>query len=90
VVKGVEKAGSKRGESGEIGVGGGGYVHLMRALGVALKRVNSLIAKCKTIKRLQREKRRETLKREKENVLGETVWFLDKANNITRGRESGR
>jgi len=84
-VKGVEKAGSKRGESGEIGVGGGGYVHLMRALGVALKRVNSLIAKCKTIKRLQREKRRE-----KENVLGETVWFLDKANNITRGRESGR
>jgi len=32
----------------------------------------------------------ETLKREKENVLGETVWFLDKANNITRGRESGR
>jgi len=29
-------------------------------------------------------------RREKENGLGETVWFLDKANNITRGRGSGR
>lgn len=52
MVKEVRSRGRKWRECWREWRGGGGYVHLMRALGVALKKVNSLIAKCKTIKRL--------------------------------------